>query len=140
MDQNQIEAMKNVRSMKYGLTITLGGTPGDRATGSVVINRSDFALCELQHCVVGDDGTDPMQYTIDFSLQNTERFHKGPNAPLALLFGSPRTNIWSKYKPPIQIEENTTVYIELINNYAAPGDERTIQIWLDGAEKRRKVS
>jgi len=138
MDQQAIEAMKSVRSMEYGLTITLGGTIGDKVTGSVVINRSDFALMELQHCVVGDDGTDPMQYAIDFSLQNTERFHKGPTPPMALLFGSPRTNIWKQYKPPVQIEENTTVYIELTNNYASSGDDRTIQIWLVGAEKRRK--
>jgi hypothetical protein len=138
MEENSIDAMKKVRSMRYGLTMTLPANPGERVTGSVVINRSDFALMELQHCVVGDDGTDPMQYSIDFSLQNTERFHKGPNPPMALLFGSPRTNIWKPYAPPVKIDKNTTVYVELQNAYAAVGAERTIQVWLVGAEKKQE--
>jgi hypothetical protein len=137
MDEQIIAAMKDVRNMRYGVKVTLPGAIGEAGTGSVVINRSDFALYEIQHCVVGEDGTDPMQYTIDFSLQNTERFYKGPEAPMALLFGSPRTNLWSEYRPPIEIKKNTTVYFELQNRYAAPGDERKIQIWLVGCELKK---
>ena len=136
MEQSAIDVMKKVRNMKYEISVELPGTPGESATGSVVINRSDFAMTELRHVVVGDDGTDQEQYSIDFSLQNTERFYKGPSAPMAKLFGSTHTNIWSKVSPAVVIKKNTTVYVELKNHYAAAGNTRTVQIWLYGQEAK----
>lgn len=140
MNQDQFialqEAMKNLSSMKYGTTIELGGTPGDRATGAIVVNRSDFALVTLKWAFVTSmESTAAADFSIDLSLQNTKRFHKSPTPPMALSFGSPNTSIWDKYAPPILIKIQTTVYIELTNLFAAPVDPMKIQILLVGDEK-----
>lgn len=128
-------AMKDISSMKYDTVIELSGTPGERNTGSIIINRSDFALVKLKWAFVTTPENDPCDFSIDLSLQNTKRFWKGPTAPMALTFGSPNTSLWDEYRPPILIPIQTTVYIELTNHYAGQGEARKIQIILEGDEK-----
>jgi hypothetical protein len=133
------EAMKNMKVMKYGVTITLPGAVGETASDSVVINRSDFAWRFLQYSLVTDDLTDPLNFSIDVSLQNDKRFYKSPNAPMANIFGSPRHGIWIENAPVVIIPEQTTVFVTLMNHYAAGGDDRKIQVWLVGNEKDKQV-
>lgn len=128
-------AMKKMKVMKYGVNITLPATPGEYATGSVVINRSDFAWIYTQYSLVTDDLTDPLNFSIDVSLQNDRRFYKSQNAPMANIFGSPRTSIWTPNSPPVIIANQTTVYIKVENHYAAAGNEREVQVWLVGNER-----
>lgn len=139
MNQDQfnalVAAMKDVSTMKYSCDIELSGTPGEHATGSIIINRSDFALIKLKWAFITGEIDDPANFSIDLSLQNTKRFWKGPTPPMALSFGSPQTSIWDEYRPPILIPNQTTVYIDLTNNYAAPVDNMKIQIILEGNEK-----
>lgn len=128
--------MKDISSMKYDTVIELGGDPGDVATGSIIINRSDFALVKLKWALVTTPETEvPHDFSIDLSLQNTKRFWKGPTAPMALTFGSPYTSLWDEYRPPILIPIQTTVYIELVNHNTTSVDARKIQIILEGDEK-----
>lgn len=137
MNQDMIEKLKDVSPMSYVINVDLGGTPGDVSDGTEVINRSDFALMAVKWAVVGDDGTDDQQFSLDWSEQNTRRYWKGANAPMALTFGNPRTSIWSEFRKPIVLKENTTIYIRISNHYAAPGATRKIQIIFEGFEKRR---
>lgn len=137
MNQEMIDKLKDVSPMQYIVNVDLGGDPGDFSDATEVINRSDFALMAIKYSVVGDDGTDALQFSIDWSEQNTRRYWKGANAPMALSFGSPRTSIWSEFRKPITLKENTTVYVRLTNHYAASGDTRKVQIILEGFEKRR---
>ena len=141
MDQIQAlaQAMKHMKVMKYGDTITLPGTVGEVGTGTIVINRSDFAWISLRYALVTDDLTDPLNFSIDVSLQNDKRFYKSQTAPMASVFGSPRTNIWIENAPPVIIPDQTTVYIALQNHYAADGDDRKVQVWLIGNEKDKQL-
>lgn len=132
-------AMKNMKTMSYGDTITLPGDVGESATGSIVINRSDFAWRFLLYSLVTDDQTDPLNFSIDVSLQNDKRFYKSQNAPMANIFGSPRTGIWIENAPAVIIPNQTTVYIKLENHYAANGNPRDIQVWLLGNEKDKML-
>jgi hypothetical protein len=139
MDPQMIEKMSQVDWNEYEMTIELNKVVGEKNTGSVVINRSDFALIMVQHSVVGDDGTDPMQYSIDVSEQNTYRRWKGANAPMALTLGSPRTSIWKEFRKPWALKKNTTMYVELTNRYAADLDANIkVQILLCGYELREQ--
>jgi hypothetical protein len=133
------EAMKNMKVMKYGDTITLPGTPGETGSASVVINRSDFAWRYTMYSLVTDDLTDPLNFSIDVSLQNDKRFYKGQNAPMAAIFGSPRTGIWIENAPAVIIPNQTTVFITLLNHYAAADHDRNIQVWLVGNEKDKML-
>jgi hypothetical protein len=133
------QAMKFMKVMKYGDIITLPGTVGQSGTGTIVINRSDFAWISLRYALVTDDLADPLNFSIDVSLQNDKRFYKSTNAPMASVFGSPRTNIWNENAPPVIIPNKTTVYITLENHYAANGADRLIQVWLVGNEKDKQL-
>jgi len=139
MDQQQIATMNQVDFNEYEMTVELNKTVGEKNQASVVINRSDFAITHIQHCVVGEDGTDPMQYAIDVSEQNTYRHWKGANAPMALMFGTPRTGIWKKFNKPWAIKKNTTLYVELTNRYGADlAANIKVQILLCGYELREQ--
>lgn len=139
MDSQMMAKMKDVEWNEYEMTIELNRVVGEKNTGSVVINRSDFAITQIQHCVVGEDGTDPMQYALDVSEQNTFRHWKGANAPMALMFGSPRTSIWKEFKKPWAVRKNTTMYVELTNRYVAdlPANIK-VQVLLCGYELREQ--
>jgi len=137
--QSLANAMRQMKVMKYGDTITLPGEIGETGTGTIVINRSDFAWISLRYALVTDDPTDPLNFSIDVSLQNDTRFYKSQNAPMASIFGSPRTNIWNENAPPVIIPNQTTVFITLMNHYAADGDSRNIQVWLVGNEKDKQI-
>lgn len=137
MNEQMIEKLKDVSPMTYEITAELGADPGNSVEGTEVVNRSDFALTTIKYSLIGDDGTDPLQFSIDWSEQNTRRYWKGNQAPMALTFGSPRTSIWQEYKKPIVLKNNTTLYIKLTNHYAATGDVRKIQVIFEGFEKRR---
>jgi hypothetical protein len=142
MDQNILtlaEAMKHMKVIKYGVTITLPGTPGETASDSVVINRSDFAWRKTMYAMVTDDPTDPYNFSIDVSLQNDKRFYKSPNPPMANIFGSPRHGIWYENAPVVIIPDQTTVFVTLANHYAASGDDKKIQVWLVGNEKDKQA-
>lgn len=138
MNQQQQDVMKNLRPEDYKVDITLPGTPGEKASATFVINRSDFAFWQISHCVVGDDGTDPEQYLIDWSEQNEIRYYKGTSPIHAKIFGSVSHGLWKQYDPPIKLALNTTVYVELTNAYAASGSERKIQVIFTGAEAKRE--
>lgn len=133
------DAMKNMKPMKYGDTITLPGTVGESGSGTIVINRSNFAWRYTMYSLVTEDPTDPLNFSIDVSLQNDRRFYKSQNAPMARIFGSPRTNIWMENAPPVIIPDQTTVFITLVNHYAIDGNARDIQVWLCGNEKDKLV-
>lgn len=132
-------AMKNMKRMRYGINLTLPEDPGETVTGAIVINRSDFAWIYLVYALVTDDITDPLNFSIDVSLQNDRRFYKSQNAPMATTFGSPRTGIWLPNTPPVIIANQTTVYIKLENHYAAGGTSREVQVWLWGNEKDKML-
>lgn len=138
MNQSEQEVLKNLRPNEYLVNITLPGTPGEKASATFVVNRSDFAVWRISHCVVGDDGTDEQQYLLDWSEQNEVRYYKGATPPHSLLFGSVRHGIWKEYDPPIKLELNTTVFVELTNAYPGTGSERQIQVLFTGAETRRE--
>lgn len=139
MDMNQaVRAMANLKSNAYGVEITLDNTAGADETASVVINRRDFAIRKLKYVVVGDDGTDAQSFGLDFSLQNEERFFKDV-IPLAPIYGSAHHGIWHQFEPAIQVPEQTTIYIRVINRYAVqPAAPMVIQVFLEGAELKKK--
>lgn len=137
MNPEMIQKLKDVENMQYEATVNLGADPGDFVEATLVINRSDFALTTLKYALIGEDGTDPLQFSIDWSEQNTRRYWKGNQAPMALTYGSPRTSLWKEYKKPITLKENTTLFLKITNHYAAAGDIRKIQVIFEGFEKRR---
>lgn len=138
MDKQQTDVMKNLRPIDYSVTLTMGGDPGDTVEGTFVVNRSDFAVWKISHVVLGDDGTDPEQYLLDWSEQNTIKYNKSQNGLHAKIYGSTRHGLWKKYNPPIKLALNTTVFVKLTNVYAAAGSPRTIQVVFEGAETKRE--
>lgn len=137
MNRAQMDVMNSVELMDYPLELELGGDDGDVSEASLTINSANFALLYIQHMVIGDDGTDAMQYSIDWSIQNIRRFWKGTSAPMALSFGNPRTSIWKMFRKPVRINEQVTVYVKLTNRYGTTGvAARKIQIIFSGYERR----
>jgi hypothetical protein len=140
MQESEIlNMMKNMKPNRYGVTVTLGKNPGNEVIGSIETDDRDFAITHLQHAVVGDVGTDQEQYSIEFSLGNDEYFHKGPIPPMAKFYGSTHTNIWDEFIPAIQVTAKTTIYVKLVNRYAAvQANDLDIQIWFKGDELRKQ--
>lgn len=138
MNKEEIDLMKNLRPIDYAVTCSMGGTPGDTVEATFVINRSDFAVCSIQYAVLGDDGTDPQQFLLDWSEQNTIKYNKSQNGLHAQIYGSVRHGIWKEYVPPINLALNTTVFIKLTNVYAAAGNQRNIQVVFSGYETKRE--
>lgn len=128
--------LKDLLDMTYTVNVDLPADPGESVIGSIVINRRDFIIERIKHCVIGDDGTDPEQYQLDWSIQNDRRFWKGDQAPMAQLFGSVKTGRWQEISPPIPIEQQTTLFVKLTNRYAAGGLERRVQVTFEGSELR----
>lgn len=128
--------LRDLISMTYTVNLDLPADPGESVTGSMVINRRDFIVERIKHCVLADDGTDPEQYQLDWSIQNDRRFWKGDQAPMAALFGSVKTGRWQEISPPIPLEQQTTVYIKLTNRYPAGGLVRKVQVVFEGSELR----
>lgn len=135
MDDNDI---KNLLGQKYTANLILPGDPGESAESSVVINRRNFVMQQVQHCVVGEDGTDPEQYQIDWSIQNDKRFWKGDNAPMAQLYGSVKTGRWYPESIPVQLAQQTTLYVKVTNRYTGTPVTRHIQVVFSGIEKKNK--
>jgi hypothetical protein len=142
MNEQQITelatAMKYMRRTRYGVSVNIPADPGESETVSVLINRSDFAWLRTQYALETDDLTDPLNFSIDISLQNETRFYKGP-APMASTFGSPRTGIWMENAPATIIKNQTTVYIKVTNRYASSGSVRPLQVWIVGNEKDKAL-
>lgn len=137
MDPRQMDVMNDVEFMEYPLELTLPKEVDATVEAALTINTCDFAIMNLKHCVVGDDGTNAMQYSIDWSIQNDRRFWKGSSAPMALMFGSPRTSIWTEFRKPIRIMQQVTLYVKLTNRYAADlADDIKVQILFCGYELR----
>lgn len=130
--------MKNLRPIDYAVTLNLGGDPGDTVEATFVVNRSDFAVWQVSHAVLGDDGTDAEQYLLDWSEQNTIKYNKSNNGLHAKLYGSGHHGIWKQYNPPIKLALNTTVFVKLTNVYAGSGSARNIQVVFTGAETKRE--
>lgn len=131
---------ENWEASTLTVTIALPGTENDSAGGDVVTRERPFIIEQLKHTVIGDDGTDAEQYSIDWSIQNQKRYWKGATAPMAKLFGSTHTDRWSPFRVPIAIPGKTTLNVELTNRYTGGGGPRTVQVTFEGFERRRPQS
>jgi hypothetical protein len=121
---------------KYSVELVLPANPGEEVETTIVTRERPFALQQITHCVIGDNGTDSEQYSIDWSIQNEKRYWKGSSAPMArAAFGSVSTGRWIPFKQPIAIEAKTTLFVKLQNRYAAATSTRSIQVIFHGSEK-----
>jgi len=120
----------------YTIDVELPSEPGSSVEADVVTRERPFALTQLMHCVVEEDGNDPEQYSIDLSVQNEKRYWKGASAPMAkAAFGSVKTGRWIPFATPIPVEAKTSLFIRVTNRYATATGTRKIQIILHGVER-----
>jgi len=131
-------SIKDLLSQIYTINLDLPDEPGQFGEGSVVINRRNFVLQQIMHCVVGDDGNDPEQYQLDWSIQNDKRYWKGVEAPMAQTYGSVKTGRWYPESVPVPLAVQTTLYIRVTNRYTGTPATRKIQILFKGMEQRAK--
>lgn len=130
---------RDYESSQYTVVLDLPGGPGEEVEGAVVTRERPFALQQLKHAIMGEDGTDPEQYQIDWSVQNEKRYWKGDQPPMAQMFGSVKTGRWYPFSSPIPLIPKTSLYVRVINRYAAEGDTRKIMISFEGLEKKNQV-
>jgi hypothetical protein len=137
------DEIKKYEESQYTIDLVLPGIVGETVTATVVTRERPFAMTMITHCVVGDAPDpaagfqmDPEQYSIDWSISNEKRYWKGGSAPMAKsAFGSVHTGQWISFPQPVAIEAKTTLYVTLMNRYAAPGNSRKIQVILHGVER-----
>lgn len=136
------DEIKKYEESQYTIDLVLPGIVGETVTATVVTRERPFAMTMITHCVVGDvpdpitGALDPEQYSIDWSISNEKRYWKGGSAPMAKsAFGSVVTGQWISFPQPVAIEAKTTLYVTLMNRYAAPGNSRKIQVILHGVER-----
>lgn len=127
---------KDWESSQYTINLDIPVTEGDSVDGSVVTRERPFIVTQIKHTVVGEDGTDPEQYSLDWSIQNDKRFWKGNAAPMARMYGSTHTNVWSPLPVPVPLEAKTTLDVQLINRN---GDAvaRKVQVIFEGFEYKK---
>jgi len=132
---NQQANIEDLLSQTYTVNMDLPENAGESVDGTVVINRRNFVLQQIMHAVVGDDGSDPEQYQLDWSIQNDKRFWKGDNAPMAQTYGSVKTGRWYPESVPVPLTKQTTLYVKLTNRYSGVAAARKVQILFKGIEK-----
>lgn len=127
---------KDWESSQYTVNLDIPVTEGDAVDGSVVTRERPFILHRIKHSVIGEDGNDPEQYSLDWSIQNDKRFWKGDSAPMARVYGSTHTGVWSPLSVPVPLEAKTTLYVQLVNRN---GDavERKVQVVFEGLEYKK---
>ena len=129
---------KRFEQSQYVVELELSGTVNETVETTIVTRERPFVMTMITHCVVGEDGNDPEQYALDWSIQNEKRYWKGPaTAPMAkAAFGSVKTGRWISFPQPIPIEAKTSLFVKVINRYAADQeDPRTIQVIFHGLEE-----
>lgn len=119
---------------QYPVNVDLPANNGDRVTGSVVTREREFILHKIKHCVIGDEGDDPEQYSLNWSIQNDKRFWKGDSPPMARMFGSVHHGVWTPLGSPVKLPPKSTLYVELQNRYVPDGDPKQIQVIFEGLE------
>jgi hypothetical protein len=128
-------------SSKYTVNLDLPSTNGDSVEGSVVTRERPFILHRIKHTVVGEDGADPEQYSLDWSIQNEKRFWKGDSEPMARHYGSTHHGVWSPLSVPVPLEAKTTLYVRCVNRYNdAEPTTRKLQVVFEGLERKKGSS
>lgn len=127
---------KDWEASQYTVNLDIPTTEGDSVDGVVVTRERPFILHRIKHSVIGEDGNDPEQYSLDWSIQNDKRFWKGDSAPMARVYGSTHTGVWSPLSVPVPLEAKTSLYVQLINRNADQA-ERKVQVVFEGLEYKR---
>ena len=125
----------------YDILVDVGPNVGDDVDGVVTVSQRPFLLLYLKHQIVTDANLAPLPpvqdglYRIDFSIEETQRFHTGPT-PMADSFGSIRHGIWDRFSPPHKCEPNETLNVTITNAFLrAAGADYQVQIQFEGYEK-----
>jgi hypothetical protein len=122
---------------EYIVTIDLKGESGEKKSDVVNVTRNNFLLRRIEHCVLEQEEVETEDYAIDWSIDNQIRFFKGNQPPMAKLYGSTKHGRWTEFEPPIPINQQQTLYVELINRYAdSQQRDRKIQITFVGMEDK----
>jgi hypothetical protein len=127
---------KDWEASQYTVNLDIPTTEGDSVDGSVVTRERPFILHRIKHSVIGEDGNDPEQYSLDWSIQNDKRFWKGDSAPMARVYGSTHTGVWSPLSVPVPLEAKTTLYVQLINRNG-DAESRKVQVVFEGLEYKK---
>lgn len=126
--------------MFYPVTVAdIGQNEGDELPGQAAIKNQPFLLIRITHRIIRagvplanleQDGA----YSLDWSLQETQRFFKGDVPNAEAMFGSARTGIWVDLPAPISVDANDTLGAAIKNELQRPAPF-TVQVIFHGIEK-----